>query len=130
MRFRLKVRFTWLIILEKRITQFEVRLKIEIFTKAFNWMANVEKANGFKIAGIFPMDPKKFQNIYHSTRFKPSHIFYRTSSIEVVSSNIPLCYGRTVTFDFPRSNQVTFLNARPTYCVSLTHIVNQPNIVE
>lgn len=42
----------------RRITQYEV---VEIFTKAFNRISNIEKAaNGFRAAGIWPLDTTKF----------------------------------------------------------------------
>ena len=42
----------------RKITQYEV---VELFTKAFNRISNIEKAkNGFRAAGIRPLDPTKF----------------------------------------------------------------------
>ncbi|CAH2108878.1 unnamed protein product [Euphydryas editha] len=42
----------------RRITQYEV---VELFTKAFNRVSNIEKAaNGFRAAGIWPLDATKF----------------------------------------------------------------------
>lgn len=42
----------------RRITQYEV---VELFTKAFNRISNIEKAaNGFRAAGIWPLDTTKF----------------------------------------------------------------------
>lgn len=46
----------------RRITQYEV---VELFTKAFNRINNIEKAaNGFRAAGIFPLDPTKFDDFF------------------------------------------------------------------
>ena len=46
----------------RRITQYEV---VELFTKAFNRISNLEKAsNGFRAAGIFPLDPNKFDDFF------------------------------------------------------------------
>lgn len=42
----------------RKITQYEV---VELFTKAFNRISNIEKAaNGFRAAGIWPIDTTKF----------------------------------------------------------------------
>lgn len=42
----------------RKITQYEV---VELFTKAFNRVSNIEKAaNGFRAAGIWPIDTTKF----------------------------------------------------------------------
>ncbi|KMQ86136.1 pogo transposable element with krab domain-like protein [Lasius niger] len=46
----------------RKITQYEV---VELFTKAFNRVSNLEKArNGFKAAGIHPIDPHKFDEFF------------------------------------------------------------------
>lgn len=42
----------------RKITQYEI---VELFTKAFNRFSNIEKAaNGFRAAGIWPIDTTKF----------------------------------------------------------------------
>ena len=46
----------------RRITQYEI---VELFTKAFNRLSNIEKAvNGFRGAGIYPLDPTKFNDLF------------------------------------------------------------------
>lgn len=50
----------------RRITQYEV---VELFTKAFNRISNIEKAaNGFRAAGIWPLDTTKFDEIFSDMR--------------------------------------------------------------
>lgn len=49
----------------RRITQYEV---VELFTKAFNRVSNIEKAqNGFKAAGIYPFDSYKFEEFFSTS---------------------------------------------------------------
>lgn len=46
----------------RRITQYEV---VELFTKAFNRIRNIEKAaNCFRAAGIWPLDTTKFDDLF------------------------------------------------------------------
>jgi hypothetical protein len=50
----------------QRITQYEV---VELFTKAFNRISNIEKAaNGFRAAGIWPLDATKFDEQFLEAR--------------------------------------------------------------
>ena len=48
----------------QRITQYEV---IKLFTKEFNRLSNIEKAaNGLLAAGIYPLDPKKCNDLFQT----------------------------------------------------------------
>nr|XP_023020863.1 uncharacterized protein LOC111509369 [Leptinotarsa decemlineata] len=51
----------------KRIGQYEVG---ELFTKAFNKTANINKAiSGFRAAGIYPIDPVKFKDSFECSLY-------------------------------------------------------------
>ncbi|XP_047125213.1 uncharacterized protein LOC124807393 [Hydra vulgaris] len=53
----------------RRITQYEV---VELFTKAFNRLSNIEKAaNGFRAAGFYSLDPTKFNDLFPITIITP-----------------------------------------------------------
>ncbi|XP_065684254.1 uncharacterized protein LOC136096658 [Hydra vulgaris] len=53
----------------RRITQYVV---VELFTKAFNRLSNIEKvANGFRAAGIYPLNPTKFNDLFPITIITP-----------------------------------------------------------
>ncbi|XP_052749791.1 uncharacterized protein LOC128200428 [Galleria mellonella] len=56
----------------KRITQYEIE---ELFTKAYNKTANISKAvSGFRAAGIYPINPDKFKDIFENMTSNQSYI--------------------------------------------------------
>nr|XP_047138967.1 uncharacterized protein LOC124814907 [Hydra vulgaris] len=64
----------------RRITQYEV---VELFTKPFNRLSNIEKAaNGFRAAGIYPLDPTKFNDF-----FPISIVTHETSLLDNIQSS-------------------------------------------
>jgi len=76
---------------ERRITQYEV---VELFTKAFNQINNIEKAtNGFQAAGIFPLDSTKFDDFFTTAQSETSLDNIQTSENQPqdsLSRSVPL----------------------------------------
>ena len=71
----------------RRITQYDV---VGLFSSAYRRVANLEKAeNGFKSAGIFPINPDIFtdEDFYASDQLRPIiHIVDLTPNTELVNS--------------------------------------------
>ncbi|XP_045453927.1 MFS-type transporter clz9-like [Melitaea cinxia] len=61
----------------QRITQYEV---VELFTKAFNRISNIEKAaSGFRAAGIWPLDTTKFDEEFIEATLPETHSISSTN---------------------------------------------------
>lgn len=103
----------------KRITQYEVW---ELFTKAYNKTANISKAvSGFRTAGIYPINPDKFKDIFENMTSNQSYI----SQIQECDAHKTTAEQSLNLSDNTVSQSKT---PSPSTSVPLTEIINVPII--
>lgn len=124
----------------KRITQYEVG---ELFTKAYNKTANINKAvNGFRAAGIYPIDPNKFNDIIdnivsdqtYTSQTQECNVHQTASeqsfneSVNTVSQSQTSTQDALFTSENANDLSITVNTTSPSTLVPLAEIINVPII--
>lgn len=108
----------------RKITQYEI---VQLFAKSFNRISNIEKAaKGFQAAGIWPIDPNKFDDYFVDATLPPENSASNVRSDIAVASE---------TSEQQIASEVNFVRQKPVTpvavldkSISLKNIVNTPEL--